>query len=112
MLWRPSAGKLSLVPIAGGAAEGHREHRSRRIGDSLERRRASTFICASWTDPADLKISRLDIATGRQEPWKELKTPDPVGVRIADVVMTPDGNSYAYSYQRDIVTLFLVGGLK
>jgi hypothetical protein len=31
---------------------------------------------------------------------------------MIDVALTPDGNSYAYSYQRDIVTLFLVGGLK
>jgi hypothetical protein len=29
-----------------------------------------------------------------------------------DVALTPDGASYAYSFQRDIVTLFLVGGLR
>jgi hypothetical protein len=35
-----------------------------------------------------------------------------VGVQIREVVMTPDGNAYAYSFQRDISTLFLAGGLK
>ncbi|MBV9770511.1 MAG: protein kinase [Bryobacterales bacterium] len=59
-----------------------------------------------------VKISRLDLATGREEPWKELQPPDPVGVQIYDVVITPDGNSYAYSFQRDICTLYLAGGLK
>ena len=44
--------------------------------------------------------------------WKELQPPDPVGVRMIDVALTPDGSSYAYSFQRDIVTLFLVGNLK
>ncbi len=51
-------------------------------------------------------------ANGRQEPWKELKPADPVGVQICDVVMTPDGSAYAYSFQRDICTLYLVSGLK
>jgi hypothetical protein len=62
--------------------------------------------------PALLKIYRLDVATGRKELWKELKTPDPVGVQIADVAITPDGNSYAYSFKRDISTLYLAAGLR
>jgi hypothetical protein len=41
-----------------------------------------------------------------------LKTPDPVGVTIFKVVMTPNGQSLAYSFQRDITTLFLIGGLR
>ncbi len=49
-----------------------------------------------------VRISRLDLASGREEPWKELKPADPVGVQIGEVVMTPDGNAYAYSFQRDI----------
>ena len=61
---------------------------------------------------ASLEIDRLDVATGRRELWKELKTPDSVGVQIGQVVMTPDGNSYAYSFQRDISTLYLAQGLK
>jgi len=63
-------------------------------------------------EPSALKISRLDVATGRKETVGELKTPDPVGVAIGPVVMTPDGKSYAYSFQRDIVTLYLAEGLK
>jgi hypothetical protein len=63
-------------------------------------------------EPSFAKISRLDISTGRKELWKELRTPDPVGVNIRDVVMTPDGESLAYSFQRDITTLFLISGLR
>jgi hypothetical protein len=63
-------------------------------------------------DPSSLRISRLDIATGRKELWKELKTLDPVGVQIGQVVLTPNGNSYAYSFQRDISTLYLAREVK
>jgi DNA-binding beta-propeller fold protein YncE len=59
-----------------------------------------------------MKITRLDLGSRREEPWKELKPADPVGVQIGQVVMTPDGNSYAYSFQRDICTLYLGSGLK
>jgi hypothetical protein len=35
-----------------------------------------------------------------------------VGVQIGQVVMTPDGKSYAYSFQRDTSTLYLAEGLR
>ena len=54
----------------------------------------------------------MDVATGQRTPWKELATPDPVGVQIRNAVITPDGKWYAYSYQRDIATLYLAEGLK
>jgi hypothetical protein len=60
----------------------------------------------------EVKISRLDLMSRREEPWKELKPADPVGVRMESVAMTPDGNAYAYSFQRDISTLYLANGLK
>jgi hypothetical protein len=63
-------------------------------------------------EPSVLEINRLEVATRRKEPWKELKTPDPVGVQIREAVITPDGNAYAYSYQRDISTLYLADGLR
>jgi hypothetical protein len=59
-----------------------------------------------------MKINRLDLTSHREEPWKELKPTDPVGVRIGPFVMTPDGSAYAYSYERDISTLYLANGLK
>jgi hypothetical protein len=35
-----------------------------------------------------------------------------VGTQIMNVVLTPDGKSYAYSYKRGISTLYLSEGLK
>ncbi len=105
------AGRLSLFPIRGGEPKpiGNLEPGESVIQWSGD----SRFLFLRKLDgPASLKINRLQIATGRTQLWKELNTPDPVGVQIGQIVMTPDGESYAYSFQRDISTLYLAQGLK
>ncbi len=106
-----AGGKLSLVPLAGGEPKvigsiDPDESVIRWSGDGRY------IYLRQLEKPYSMKISRLDVSTGRKESWKELQPPDPVGVRMIDVALTPDGSSYAYSFQRDIVTLFLVGNLK
>jgi serine/threonine protein kinase len=106
-----AGGKLSLLPLAGGDPKTIGELES---GESVIRWSADGryLYLRRLVEPSLLKISRMDVATGRKELWKELKTPDPVGVQIIQVVMTPDGASYAYSFQRDITTLYLADGLR
>jgi DNA-binding winged helix-turn-helix (wHTH) protein len=63
--------------------------------------------------PMPAVISRLDVATGQKTPWRELQPPDAVGVRsVGDIVGTPDGKAYAYSYYRRLSELFVVEGLR
>jgi Tol biopolymer transport system component len=57
-------------------------------------------------------LHRLNVFSGRKELLRELKPPDPVGVVMGQVAVTPDGKSYAYSYQRDLASLYLVQGLR
>jgi Tol biopolymer transport system component/tRNA A-37 threonylcarbamoyl transferase component Bud32 len=104
-------GKLTLFPIDGGTPRpiANSEAGQSVIGWSADARH---LFLSKLEDASLIKISRLDVTTGRTEPWRELKTPDPVGVTISKVVMTPDGESLAYSFQRDITTLFLIGGLR
>ncbi|HEX6897155.1 MAG TPA: hypothetical protein VF146_17875, partial [Bryobacteraceae bacterium] len=106
-----SGGKLSLVPLAGGESKlvGNLD-----VNESVLRWSGDgRYVYLRQLDkPYSWKINRLDISTGRVDPWKELRPPDPVGVRMIDAAVTPDGSSYAYSFQRDIVTLFLIGNLK
>ena len=106
-----SAGKLSLFPIGGGEPKviANIDPDESVIRWSADGR----YLFLRKSDkPSVLQINRLDVSTGRSELWKELKTADPVGVRIGEVALTPDGAAYAYSFQRDIETLYLVGGLK
>jgi Tol biopolymer transport system component len=59
------------------------------------------------------RIFRLDLSTGRREPWKELLPDDLAGVNvIAAVVLTRDGRSYAYTCGQFLSDLYLVEGLK
>jgi hypothetical protein len=105
-----AGGKLNLFPIAGG------EPKTVDIqpGESVLRWSADGryLFLRQMVGLSAVKIIRLDLANRHEEQWKELRPDDPVGVQIYDVVVTPDGSSYAYSFQRDIGTLFLASGLK
>ena len=59
------------------------------------------------------RISRLDLRTRQRQPWKELAPSDPTGVTFLwNIVPTPDGQYYVYSYPRDLSDLYLVDGLR
>jgi hypothetical protein len=58
-------------------------------------------------------VYRLDLSTGRREPWKELGPSDLAGVTsITSIALTPDARWYVYTYQSRLSNLYLVEGLK
>jgi serine/threonine protein kinase/Tol biopolymer transport system component len=66
-----------------------------------------------WKRDIPARVYHVDIQTGRREQWKELMPVDPAGVeRISNVVVTPDGKFYAYTYARQLTDLFVVEGLR
>jgi Tol biopolymer transport system component len=66
-----------------------------------------------WKRDIPARVFRVDIETGRRELWKELMPVDPAGVeRISNVVVTPDGKFYAYTFARQLSDLFVVEGLR
>jgi len=68
------------------------------------------FVYAHGELPA--KVVRLDIASGKREPWKEILPTDPAGVvTIVPILFTPDGRSYVYSYPRILSQLYIGEGL-
>lgn len=59
------------------------------------------------------RVDRLELATGRVVPWKTLRPEDATGVTfMTDVRLTPDGEAYVYTYERDLHDLYLVEGLR
>ena len=64
--------------------------------------------------PPAVGVFRVDLTTGVRSLWKTLTPSDPVGVEDMreTVVLTPDAQSYCYSYQRRLGDLFVVDGLK
>jgi Tol biopolymer transport system component len=71
------------------------------------------FVAGDKQPP--FRVFRVDVATGRREPWLDTSPPDPAGVNAQTFVgtaLTPDGRYYAYSYLRTLSDLFLVEGLR
>ena len=59
-----------------------------------------------------LDVFCIDIQSGMRQLWKSFEVPDPAGVMLVSILITPDGRSYAYSYIRTLDELYLVEGLK
>jgi eukaryotic-like serine/threonine-protein kinase len=58
-------------------------------------------------------ITRVDMATGQRQVWKQIAPADPAGVqRIPDIKFSADGKAYAYSLGRSLSDLYVADGLK
>jgi hypothetical protein len=58
-------------------------------------------------------IDRIEVGTGKRQPWKELTPGDPAGTYgIWAGCITPDGKSYAYTVAAWLGELYLAEGLK
>jgi Tol biopolymer transport system component len=69
------------------------------------------FVYPQGQPPA--RVFRLDLATGKRVPWKEILPMDPAGVvTIVPLLFTPDGRSYVYSYPRILSQLYVGEGLR
>ena len=70
-----------------------------------------TLLARTRTVPVE--VTRIDIATGHREPFKEIAPADPAGViSIPTLRFSTDGKSYAYSVGRLLSDLYVVEGLK
>jgi hypothetical protein len=70
-------------------------------------------VPASVPNTMRVWIDRIDMVTGKREPWRELTPTDPAGVRaIGAVHLTPDGKSYVYAFYATLGDLYLAEGLR
>jgi eukaryotic-like serine/threonine-protein kinase len=105
-----------LYPVSGGAP---RAVPGVESADHLIRWDAEgkKVFLARAEGSASVSIYRLDPASGRRELWKKLGPSDPTGLSPDsgmdnNVLLTPDGKVYSYSYMRDVSDLYVVEGLK
>jgi len=106
-----AAGGIALVPVEGGEVL-----RVPGVG--------ANDLPIQWTadgrglfvfDPGErpARVFTVGIERGERRLVREIELRDPVGVSGVDrVVITRDGQSYAYSYQQFFSDLFLVEGLR
>jgi WD40 repeat protein len=101
--------EIDIFPIAGGEPQRGGE---RQPGESVFGWSADSRGLFVGRVGAELNVDRIDIDTWQRTPWRTFSIPDPVGVRIWNLILTPDGRSYAYGYARHLDDLYLVDGLK
>jgi Tol biopolymer transport system component len=71
----------------------------------------SLFVYRAGELPA--RVSRLDLATGQKQLWREIMPTDSAGITdIGPILITPDTKSYVYEYGRTLSDLYLVEGFK
>ena len=59
------------------------------------------------------RIDRVDVRTGRRRPWNRLGPVGPAGYQgQGRVLVTPDGESYAYSINRTMNSLYLTSSIR
>ncbi len=106
-------GDFELRPVDGGQP---RAIRGALPGDDpIQWSADGRFLYIRGTDNSSVEFFRLNLASGRREPWKKIELADPVGmigIQPAAVRITPDGRSYVYSYWRTLTELYLVDNLK
>jgi hypothetical protein len=104
--------RFGLYPVAGGEPRPIPD-----LGDTAWPLRftsdgSALFVAIRSPFAAGLGIVRLDLATGRKIPFREITPPDSKGMRLKDADITPDGASYLYSYSRLVSDLYIIDGLR
>jgi hypothetical protein len=104
-------GRLNLYPVSGGP--------SRAVSGV-----AVPDFPLGWSHQGELliarpggvvlRVSKVEINSGRATLWKEFAPSDPAGLAFVRprLVMTPDQHYYAYNYERFLNELFAADGLK
>ena len=70
------------------------------------------FLFEPGKDYATGNVIRVNVHTGERNAWLTLRPADSAGVYfLAWLDITPDGHSYAYTYQQDLCDLYLIHGL-
>jgi eukaryotic-like serine/threonine-protein kinase len=104
-------GEITMYPVAGGPAlAAIRLGTDERLVGWIERGLLVTV------DPTGLDLGLIyavDPASGRKELWRDIRPRDPAGLMWHGfgIVVSPDGQSYAYSWHRALSNLYIVEGL-
>ena len=102
--------KLLMTPVTGGNSVAVVELQT---GESVARWTGDgRYLFLQQREPASIKISRLEIASHRREPWLVIKVPEPGAAFFGPLALSADGRACATTFQRDLANLFLVRGLK
>ena len=100
-----------LYPLAGGQPE--RLNLALQPNERIMRFFDDGKSVLVRTPTVPVQVTRVNIATGKRELWKEIVPADPAGVQsIPTIKFSADGKSYGYSIGRLLSDLYVVNGLQ
>jgi len=106
-----ASGQVMLIPLDGGAARPLAGSGPNDIPIQWTQDGLSLFVY----DPSELpgKVTKIELASGRRETWREIVPVDREGVTgIAAVAINRDASAVAFSYRHFLSKLYLVKGLQ
>ena len=102
--------KLRLADVAGGEPRAIAELQP---GESAVRWSTDgRYLFLEQQQGEILKLSRVEVASRRREPWRTLKVPESGAAFFGPVALSADGKAVACTFQHDLANLYLVKGLK
>ena len=106
-----AAGQWQLYPIAGGAPQpAPLKAFDRPLAFTPD---GGALFVSPWSETGPCVVERVDLSTGQRAGWTEIRVEDKAGAGpMLPIVMTPDGQSYAFSVHRVLSELYLVRGLR
>ena len=102
---------LVLIPIGGGDTK---SVPNTNTVDPIRWSADGKAILAAELGSLPVRVVRVDVATGRREPWKELGPADLSGViQATGIQITPDERAYIYGYSSSVTSdLYIATGLR
>jgi hypothetical protein len=106
--------QLKIIPLVGGEATVVPGVSLDRNDDLVQWSADGRWLFIARAEALPAPVDRIELATGRREPWKKLMPADPVGVLfVFSVRVSRDGQSYAYAYNRVSASdLYVVEGVR
>jgi len=102
---------IHLYPVGGGEPQRVRGAESGDVPVRWSKDGSALFVRKRGEVPA--VVYQLDLTTGKKVRWRELSLPNGLGVdEILRVLLTPDGEGYAYTYTRGLSDLYLIDKLQ
>jgi DNA-binding winged helix-turn-helix (wHTH) protein len=104
------AGRWQLYPVAGGEPQpAPLKPFDRPLAFTPD---GGALFVTPFAENGPCVVERVDVATGQRKGWTEVHVEDKAGAGpMLPIVMTPDGQSYAFSVHRVLSELYLVHGL-
>jgi Tol biopolymer transport system component len=102
-------GAAMAYPVAGGAPEPLHGFEAGEFPLEWTPDGREMYVAAGASIPNRIVV--VDPVTGERRPWKEITASQPAGVRLSQVLLTPDGSAYVHTYAQLLSTLFVASGV-